>query len=55
MTPHLGTWETGNAALTDKGRRGQREADWEIRDELHHRQAVCGCSDIAGSAVQHTI
>lgn len=55
MTPNPGTWETGNAAVTDKGRRGQREAVWERRDEFHYRQAACGCNDIAGSAVQHTI
>lgn len=40
MTPNLETWETGNAAATDKGRRGQREMVWERHDEFHYRQTV---------------
>lgn len=55
MTPNLGTWETINADVTDRGRRGQIKLVWERHGEINYRQAIFCCSDFQASAVLQTI
>lgn len=51
MTPSLGTWERVNADVADKGR---SKLVWERQGDSI-TEAVSGCNDIQGSAVQPTI